>query len=151
MSCNLLPMYTHTTHHNHTPLTTYHTPCTTHHAPHTTHHTPHTTYHTPRTTHHAPHTTHHTPHTTYHTPHTTHHAPHTTHHTPHTGSVLEQHYQPAKDRLRPHMLEMLLRVPPRTTTSITLQFNRAFLKWTEHPPDAHHGFYIKCVILYLIR
>ena len=49
-------LYTHTTHHNRTPLTTYHTPRTTHHTPHTTHHTLHTTHHTPHP--HTPHTTH---------------------------------------------------------------------------------------------
>ena len=41
------------------------------------------------------------------------------------------------------MLEMFLQIPPSTSSVISLQFNRAFLKWTEHPPDAHHGFYIK--------
>lgn len=42
-------------------------------------------------------------------------------------------------------MELLLEVPPQTTATVSLQFNRAFLKWTEHPPDAHHGFYIKYV------
>ena len=43
------------------------------------------------------------------------------------------------------MLELVLSVPPLSTATVTMEFNRAFLKWTEHPPDAHHGFYIKCV------
>lgn len=45
------------------------------------------------------------------------------------------------------MIELLLEVPPETTAVITVQFSRAFLKWTEHPPDAHHGFYIKYSII----
>ena len=61
----------------------------------------------------------------------------------HAATVLSHHYQPAKDRQRPQMLEMFLHIPPSASSIISLQFNRAFLKWTEHPPDAHHGFYIK--------
>ena len=57
--------------------------------------------------------------------------------------VVSRNYTPAKDRQRPHMLEMMLRLPPLSTVTITIQFSRGFLKWTEHPPDAHHGFYIK--------
>ena len=57
--------------------------------------------------------------------------------------LLYRHYQPAKDREKPHTLELLLEVPPQATAVIAVEFNRAFLKWTEHPPDAHHGFYIK--------
>ena len=61
------------------------------------------------------------------------------------ATVLHQHYVPAKDRQRAHMLELHLSLPPLSTSSLSLQFNRAFLKWTEHKPDAHHGFYIKSV------
>ena len=57
--------------------------------------------------------------------------------------VLSRHYTPAKDRQRPHTLEFLLLLPPSSTVSITVQFSRTFLKWTEYPPDAAHGFYIK--------
>ena len=59
------------------------------------------------------------------------------------ATVISQRYQPAKDRQKPQMLEMALFIAPSTSTVISFQFNRAFLKWTEHPPDAHHGFYIK--------
>lgn len=60
---------------------------------------------------------------------------------------LYEHYQAAKDRQRPHTVELLLEVPPQETASISVEFNRAFLKWTEHPPDAHHGFYINSAVL----
>ena len=43
------------------------------------------------------------------------------------------------------MLELHLSLPPLSTSSLSLQFNRAYLKWTEHKPDAHHGFYVKSV------
>ena len=45
--------------------------------------------------------------------------------------------------MRPHMLEMLLTLPPNSVTELSIQFHKGFLKWTEHLPDAHHGFYIR--------
>ena len=57
--------------------------------------------------------------------------------------VLSRYYLPARDRLRPHTLELLLLLPPASTVSITVKFSRSFLKWTEYPPDAAHGFYIE--------
>ncbi|XP_029362709.1 GPI transamidase component PIG-T isoform X2 [Echeneis naucrates] len=52
------------------------------------------------------------------------------------------HYQPSKDRVRPHLLEMLVQLPPNSVTEVTLQFERALLKWTEYTPDPNHGFYV---------
>ncbi|XP_059396497.1 GPI transamidase component PIG-T-like isoform X2 [Carassius carassius] len=51
-------------------------------------------------------------------------------------------YQPAKDRHRPHLLEMLIQLPPHSMTEVTVQFERALLKWTEYTPDPNHGFYV---------
>uniref|UniRef100_A0A3B4A3S0 Uncharacterized protein n=1 Tax=Periophthalmus magnuspinnatus TaxID=409849 RepID=A0A3B4A3S0_9GOBI len=52
------------------------------------------------------------------------------------------HYQPSKDRIRPHLLEMLVQLPPNSVTEVTVQFERALLKWTEYTPDPNHGFYV---------
>ncbi|XP_040915769.1 GPI transamidase component PIG-T [Toxotes jaculatrix] len=52
------------------------------------------------------------------------------------------HYQPSKDRVRPHLLEMLVQLPPNSFTEVTVQFERALLKWTEYTPDPNHGFYV---------
>ncbi|XP_014915931.1 GPI transamidase component PIG-T [Poecilia latipinna] len=52
------------------------------------------------------------------------------------------HYQPSKDRMRPHLLEMLVQLPPHSVTEVTMQFERALLKWTEYTPDPNHGFYV---------
>ncbi|XP_031700977.1 GPI transamidase component PIG-T [Anarrhichthys ocellatus] len=52
------------------------------------------------------------------------------------------HYEPSKDRLRPHLLEMLVQLPPNSVTEVTVQFERALLKWTEYTPDPNHGFYV---------
>ncbi|XP_034552458.1 GPI transamidase component PIG-T [Notolabrus celidotus] len=52
------------------------------------------------------------------------------------------HYEPSKDRERPHLLEMLVQLPPNSVTEVTVQFERALLKWTEYTPDPNHGFYV---------
>ncbi|XP_042321270.1 GPI transamidase component PIG-T isoform X2 [Sceloporus undulatus] len=57
------------------------------------------------------------------------------------------HYQPAKDRQRPHLLEMLIQLPANSVTKITIQFERALLKWTEYTPDPNHGFYVSSSVL----
>lgn len=53
------------------------------------------------------------------------------------------HYQPAQDRKRPHLLEMLIQLPANSVTKVTIQFERALLKWTEYTPDPNHGFYVR--------
>ncbi|KAM8945629.1 GPI-anchor transamidase component PIGT [Pelodytes ibericus] len=57
------------------------------------------------------------------------------------------HYEPAKDRHHPHLLEMLIQLPPNSVTKISIEFERALLKWTEYPPDPNHGFYISPSVL----
>ncbi|KAI8927620.1 GPI transamidase component PIG-T [Entophlyctis helioformis] len=49
-------------------------------------------------------------------------------------------YQPAMDRVRPNVLELSLLLPPKSKTSISIDFDTAFIKYTEHHPDANHGF-----------
>lgn len=56
-------------------------------------------------------------------------------------------YQPGRDRERPHHLELTLILPPAAETIVAYEFERAFLKWTEYPPDANHGFYIGSAVL----
>ncbi|XP_032813930.2 GPI-anchor transamidase component PIGT [Petromyzon marinus] len=55
-------------------------------------------------------------------------------------------YVPAQGR-RPHLLELLLQLPPRSTTRVTLSFERALLTWTDYPPDPNHGFYIASAVV----
>lgn len=50
-------------------------------------------------------------------------------------------YIPSKDRVSPHHLELLFTLPANSITTITIDFDRSFLKWTEYPPDANHGLY----------
>ncbi|XP_028392208.1 GPI transamidase component PIG-T-like [Dendronephthya gigantea] len=51
-------------------------------------------------------------------------------------------FVPSRDRERPTKLEIVLTVPPDSIVTVKMEFDRVFLKWTEHPPDAHHGFYL---------
>ncbi|XP_045775124.1 GPI transamidase component PIG-T [Maniola jurtina] len=56
--------------------------------------------------------------------------------------IMSQYYSPGRSRQKPYHLELLLKLPPKTTTTITIDFEFVFLKWQEYPPDANHGFYI---------
>lgn len=51
-------------------------------------------------------------------------------------------YRPGKQRERPYELEVALRLPSRSTVSVSIDFDYIFLKWQEYPPDANHGYYI---------
>lgn len=51
-------------------------------------------------------------------------------------------YIPGKQRLHATYLELLLRLPPRSVTEISIELDFVFLKWQEYPPDASHGFYV---------
>lgn len=49
---------------------------------------------------------------------------------------------PGVDRERPYSIEMALVLPPKSTTIISVMFEKSILKWLEYPPDANHGFHI---------
>ena len=51
-------------------------------------------------------------------------------------------FTPAYNRDRPALLEIRLTIPPQTGASISIEFEKVFLDWTDHPPDSHHGYYI---------
>ncbi|KAG8200489.1 hypothetical protein JTE90_000569 [Oedothorax gibbosus] len=57
------------------------------------------------------------------------------------------YYLPARDRTRPHHLELVLTLPPKSKTEMSIDFDFAFLKWTEYPPDANHGFYTGSAVI----
>ena len=50
------------------------------------------------------------------------------------------YYQPAVDRARPNMLEYQLELPADSVVTMTIDFDKVFLKYTEHRPDANRGF-----------
>ncbi|PIK54259.1 putative GPI transamidase component PIG-T-like [Apostichopus japonicus] len=51
-------------------------------------------------------------------------------------------FVPGRDRGRPYLLELMFTLPPASVITFSIQFDRAFLKWTEYPPDANIGFYL---------
>ena len=67
-----------------------------------------------------------------------------------TNSKLEplwKSFKPGKIRESPHVLELALELPANSVTHLEFAFILGFLKWTEHPPDANHGFYISPSVL----
>ncbi|KAJ2776592.1 Subunit of the glycosylphosphatidylinositol transamidase complex-like protein [Coemansia javaensis] len=49
-------------------------------------------------------------------------------------------FSPAVDRGRPSSLAVELELPPASRTVVRFAFEKGFLKYTEHPPDANRGF-----------
>lgn len=52
---------------------------------------------------------------------------------------------PGKDRERPYQLELVIRT--KQSIIISFEFEMAFLKWNEFPPDPNHGFYIPSAVV----
>lgn len=64
-------------------------------------------------------------------------------------AVQSFNYTPSLPRARPTHLEIDLRIPPLSTVRLTFEYDKAFLRYAEHPPDAHRGFDIPPAILTL--
>ncbi|KAF2641082.1 GPI transamidase component GPI16 precursor [Massarina eburnea CBS 473.64] len=54
--------------------------------------------------------------------------------------VKETYYRPAVDRQRGTHLEIRMVIPPASTLTLTYDFEKAILRYTEYPPDANRGF-----------
>jgi hypothetical protein len=54
-------------------------------------------------------------------------------------------YIPGKDRERPYQLELVIKT--KQSIAISFEFEMAFLKWNEFPPDPNHGFYIPSAVI----
>ncbi|XP_072169564.1 GPI transamidase component PIG-T-like [Diadema setosum] len=59
-------------------------------------------------------------------------------------------FVPGKDRSRPYLLELVLTLPATSDTTLMISFDKAFLRWTEYPPDANIGFFINSAIVSVI-
>jgi GPI-anchor transamidase subunit T len=55
-------------------------------------------------------------------------------------TILETYYRPALDRHRGTHLELRLTIPPASTLTLTYDFEKAILRYTEYPPDPNRGF-----------
>ncbi|GEM12335.1 phosphatidylinositol glycan, class T [Rhodotorula toruloides] len=54
--------------------------------------------------------------------------------------VLDLDYTPSVARERPSTLQALVRLPPKSTTRLTLAYQSASLWYTEYPSDSNRGF-----------
>jgi phosphatidylinositol glycan class T len=54
--------------------------------------------------------------------------------------IKETYYRPALDRKRGTHLELRMVIPPSSTLTLTYEFEKAILRYTEYPPDANRGF-----------
>lgn len=63
--------------------------------------------------------------------------------------VKETFYRPAIDRKRGTQLELALSVPAASTVTLTYDFEKAILRYTEYPPDANRGFNVAPAVIKL--
>lgn len=65
--------------------------------------------------------------------------------------IKEIYYRPAVDRIRGTHLELILTVPPDSTLTLTYDFEKAILRYTEYPPDANRGFDVAPAVIRLLN
>jgi phosphatidylinositol glycan class T len=54
--------------------------------------------------------------------------------------IQQMYFQPAIDRGRPTTVECELLLPANSVVTLSMDFEKVFLKYTEHRPDANRGF-----------
>lgn len=64
--------------------------------------------------------------------------------------IKDMYYRPAVDRRRGTQLEIHLSVPAASTVTLTYDFDKAILRYTEYPPDANRGFDVAPAVIRLI-
>ncbi|KAH7397352.1 GPI transamidase component GPI16 precursor [Pyrenochaeta sp. MPI-SDFR-AT-0127] len=64
--------------------------------------------------------------------------------------IKETYYRPALDRKRGTHLELRLVIPPSSTLTLTYDFEKAILRYTEYPPDANRGFDVAPAVIRLL-
>ncbi|KAL3470759.1 GPI transamidase component PIG-T [Aspergillus californicus] len=61
--------------------------------------------------------------------------------------IKETFYRPGVDRERGTQLELALSVPAESTVTLTYDFEKAILRYTEYPPDANRGFNVAPAVI----
>jgi phosphatidylinositol glycan class T len=64
--------------------------------------------------------------------------------------IKDTYYRPALDRHRGTHLELVLTIPPSSTLTLTYDFEKAILRYTEYPPDANRGFDVAAAVVRLL-
>lgn len=67
------------------------------------------------------------------------------------GQIASLDYSPAVARRRPSTLQVLLSLPPLSTCQFELDYESAYLWYTEYPSDAHRGFELAGAEVVLLR
>ena len=71
--------------------------------------------------------------------------------TPQGSAIIKDiYYRPALDRKRGTQLEVHMSVPAASTVTLTYDFEKAILRYTEYPPDANRGFDVAPAVIRLI-
>lgn len=66
------------------------------------------------------------------------------------GTIENRFFKPAIDRSRPTHLELELNIPAGQSLTLTYQFDKSLLLFSEYPPDANHGFAIEPAVIKII-
>lgn len=64
-----------------------------------------------------------------------------------TDVINSLQYRPAVDRHSVTTIEAQLALPPNSTVSLQMDYDKAYLRYTEYPADAHRGFPIPPAVL----
>ncbi|KAJ4333007.1 Subunit of the glycosylphosphatidylinositol transamidase complex-like protein [Ascochyta clinopodiicola] len=64
--------------------------------------------------------------------------------------IKETYYRPALDRRRGTYLELRMVIPPSSTLTLTYEFEKAILRYTEYPPDANRGFDVAPAVIRIL-
>lgn len=61
--------------------------------------------------------------------------------------IKKMNYRPGQDRKRGTMLELTLDIPAAATLTLSYDFDKSILRYTEYPPDPNRGFEIAPAIV----
>ncbi|MCJ1380102.1 Subunit of the glycosylphosphatidylinositol transamidase complex-like protein [Xylographa soralifera] len=64
--------------------------------------------------------------------------------------IKDIYYRPSVDRHRGTQLEIRMIVPAASTATLTYDFEKAILRYTEYPPDANRGFDVAPAVIRLV-
>lgn len=64
--------------------------------------------------------------------------------------VEEIYYRPFLDRQRGTQLELRMLIPPASTVTLSYDFEKTILRYTEYPPDANRGFDVAAAVITII-
>ncbi|MCJ1430874.1 Subunit of the glycosylphosphatidylinositol transamidase complex-like protein [Xylographa pallens] len=68
-----------------------------------------------------------------------------------SSSIIKDiYYRPSVDRYRGTQLEIRMLIPAASTVTLTYDFEKAILRYTEYPPDANRGFDVAPAVIRLI-